>query len=110
MSATIIPFTVVYRSTLVISSESRNGHATRDNQQQQLHAQSNPPRTRPQRFKPTATRPKCSFRTAGVGHCTNRTHWLIDGKAHCKRHFDGFWDSHFVEDHRVVRLDQGDGY
>ena len=61
------------------------------------------------RFKPSAARPRCFHRTSS-GHCTNQTHWLINGKAHCKRHFDLFWDSHFVEDHRVVRLDQGDGY
>ena len=61
------------------------------------------------RFKPSAARPQCFYRT-GTGHCTNQTHWLIDGKAHCKRHFDQFWDTHFVEDHRVVRLDQGEGF
>ncbi len=62
-----------------------------------------------QRFRPSPERPKCFIKTS-IGHCTNQTHWRVDGHAYCKRHFDEFWESHFVEDHRVSRLDQGDGY
>lgn len=57
----------------------------------------------------TWKRPRCFYRSKS-GHCANRSMWLVDGKPHCKRHFDEFWETHFVEDHRVVRIDQGDGY
>lgn len=41
-------------------------------------------------------------------NCPNSVRWRIDTKHYCHKHADEFWESHYVEDHQVLRLMRDD--
>ena len=40
------------------------------------------------------------------GRCPNAIRWIIDHNYYCLKHAELFWDKHYVEDHKVIRIER----
>lgn len=69
-----------------------------------VSAAPSPPLPSPATSPVPSTRPRCTAISRYDGVCDNTVRWKIDSGYYCHKHAEIFWETHFVEDHEVIRL------
>jgi len=54
------------------------------------------------------SKPLCAHILPTRLHCPNTVRWKIDHGYYCHKHAEEFWDTHYVENHAVIRLMKDD--